>query len=146
MAFSGTGKLFKGSFTARTQTKWSVPDEMLEVVPVDEGAIFEHLHAGLEGAVELGPPDLVVVEGDGGVLGVARHVDNLALVQQPGRQQPEREVGLDDSPALGLEVGIIVTITKCITALLRVFAVTPLLFQPIFKRFHIHMFQINLDR
>ena len=76
---------------------------MLEVVPVDEGAIFEHLHAGLEGAVELGPPDLVVVEGDGRVLGVARHVDNLALVQQPGWQQPEREVGLDDSPALGLE-------------------------------------------
>ena len=76
---------------------------MLEVVPVDEGAIFEHLHACLEGAVELGPPDLVVVEGDGGVLGVAGHVDNLALVQQPGRQQPEREVGLDDSSSLGLE-------------------------------------------
>ena len=82
---------------------------MLEVVPVDEGAIFEHLHAGLEGAVELGPPDLVVVEGDGGVLGVARHVDNLALVQQPGRQQTKWEVGLDDSPALGLEL----ILTKC---------------------------------
>ena len=99
----GTGKLCKGLLTALTQTKWPVPDEMLEVVPIDEGAIFEHLHAGLECAVELGPPDLVVVEGDGGVLGVSGHVDNLALVQQPGRQQPEREVGLDDSSALGLE-------------------------------------------
>ena len=103
-AFSGyctTSQRFVDN--SNSLTKWSVPDEMLEVVPVDEGAIFEHLHAGLEGAVELGPPDLVVVEGDGGVLGVAGHVDNLALVQQPGRQQPEREVGLDDSPALDLE-------------------------------------------